>query len=203
MRKLSLALLLAVAPAACAPVYSRVEIGSERAEAPPAASSRPERAAAGDVESGGAYGSDAALVRVLESLVWPLARARMVETSPYGKRLHPRGGESRFHHGVDLRAIEGSPVHAVADGVVVRNGRSGAYGRVVVLDHGARLQSLYAHLSRNLVPVGERVRRGQPIALVGHSGNATGDHLHFELRWRGGFVDPRSVLPPLEPPTGR
>ncbi|MDX1623001.1 MAG: M23 family metallopeptidase [Gemmatimonadota bacterium] len=203
MRKLSLALLLAVAPAACAPVYSRVEIGSERTEAPPAASSRPERAAAADVEPGGAHGSDAALVRVLESLVWPLARARIVETSPYGNRLHPRGRGSRFHSGVDLRAEAGSPVHAVADGVVVRSGRSGAYGRVVVLDHGARLQSLYAHHSRNLVRVGERVRRGQPIALAGHTGNATGVHLHFELRWRGGFVDPRSVLPSLEPPTGR
>ena len=79
----------------------------------------------------------------------------------------------------------------------------GAYGQRVVVDHGAGLQSLYAHHSRNLVSAGQRVRRGEVIALVGRSGNATGDHLHFELRWKGGMVDPRTVLPALGRAAGR
>jgi len=78
------------------------------------------------------------------------------------------------------------------------SGRSGAYGNLVIVDHGADLHSLYAHHVRNMVQEGETVRRGQVIARVGHTGNATGDHLHFELRWRGGTVDPLTVLPPLE-----
>ena len=67
----------------------------------------------------------------------------------------------------------------------------------MIIDHGAGLQSLYGHHSANLVQEGARVRRGEVIALVGHTGNATGDHLHFELRWREGTVDPMVVLPQL------
>jgi murein DD-endopeptidase MepM/ murein hydrolase activator NlpD len=120
-----------------------------------------------------------------------------VLSSPYGTRVHPRSSGERFHRGLDLRADEGTPVYAVADGRVERIGRSGAYGNLVLLDHGEGLESLYGHNSRNLVAEGQEVRRGEVIALVGHTGNATGDHLHFELRWRGGTVDPWRVLPAL------
>jgi murein DD-endopeptidase MepM/ murein hydrolase activator NlpD len=102
-----------------------------------------------------------------------------------------------------LRARGGTPVYAAADGVVSTSGTSGAYGSVVIVDHAGGLQTLYAHHQRNLVKAGDPVRRGQPIALVGHSGNATGDHLHFEVRWNGGTVDPRAVLPLLSGPAGR
>ena len=138
------------------------------------------------------------LVRALESLVWPLAAdgARLLGSS-YGERSHPLAGEQRFHPGLDLRAREGTPVYASAAGKVTASGASGAYGNLVILDHGADLQTLYAHNSRNLVRVGDVVRRGQPVALVGHTGNATGDHVHFEVRWKGGTVDPRTVLPLL------
>jgi len=88
-------------------------------------------------------------------------------------------------------------VHAVAAGRVLESGSSGAYGNRIVLDHGEGLHSLYAHHERNLVTRGQAVRRGQVIALVGHTGNAIGDHLHFELRWKEGTVDPWTVLPVL------
>lgn len=139
-----------------------------------------------------------ALVRAIEALVWPLASDGLaLLSSRYGDRIHPRGGDQRFHSGLDLRAPEGTPVYASAEGIVSASEFSGTYGNVVILDHAGGLQTLYAHHQRNLVRVGDTVRRGQPIALVGHTGNATGDHLHFEVRWDRGTVDPRTLLPLL------
>lgn len=172
---------------ACAPVYSRTVA--------PVASTAP----ISGVTPGGGGEAVSGLAVILSHLIWPLAMDGVeIMSSRYGSREHPRDGVQRFHRGLDLRADEGTPVHAAADGTVSRSGRSGAYGNLVVLEHGEGLESLYAHHSRNLVKEGERVRRGQVIGLVGHSGNATGDHLHFELRWRGGTVDPWTVLPVLE-----
>ncbi|MFN2383004.1 MAG: M23 family metallopeptidase, partial [Gemmatimonadota bacterium] len=145
-----------------------------------------------------AAGAPWALVDVLEAIVWPLASDELSAlSSDYGDRRPPMAGASRNHAGLDLRAPGGTPIHAAADGRVVQSGVGGAYGNLVVLDHGAELQSLYAHNRANLVQVGDAVERGQVIALVGRTGNATGDHVHFELRWRGGSVDPWTVLPPL------
>lgn len=176
---------LVTAALGCAPVYS------ETTAAPPAPSATVPRSAEGPV--------DGALVHALETLVWPLATdGAGILSSTYGDRFHPRGGDPRFHAGLDLRARAGTPVYAAADGVVTRSEASGAYGNVVIVDHGGGLGTLYAHHRENLVRVGERVRRGQPIGLVGHTGNATGDHLHFEVRWKGGTVDPRAVLPLLD-----
>lgn len=174
--------------AGCAPVYS--------SGPPPGRVTAPVRPAPGGgaaTESG-----NPALAAVLSTLVWPLATdgAGLVR-SPYGERIHPRAGDVRFHSGLDLPARGGTPVYAAAAGTVIASGPAGAYGNRVVVDHGAGLQSLYAHHSLNLVATGQRVRRGQVIALVGRTGNATGDHLHFELRWRDGLVDPRTVLPAL------
>lgn len=170
----------------CAPVYS------ETATPLP----RPAAAAAAPSVDGPV---DGALVRALETLVWPLATdGSGILSSAYGERLHPRGSDSRFHAGLDLRARAGTPVYAAADGVVTRSEASGAYGNVVIVDHGGGLGTLYAHHRENLVRAGERVRRGQPIGLVGRTGNATGDHLHFEVHWRDGTVDPRTVLPLLD-----
>lgn len=192
-RRLVATALCAAAAGACAPVYS---------SAPPPV--RPEPVSRPAPGGGAVSGESAALAAVLSTLVWPLAvdRASLVN-SPYGARVHPRGGDVRFHSGLDLRAPGGTPVYAAADGVVFASGPAGAYGHRVVVDHGAGLRSLYAHHSRNLVSAGQRVRRGEVIALVGRSGNATGDHLHFELRWKGGMVDPRTVLPALGRAAGR
>ena len=137
------------------------------------------------------------LARVLAGLVWPLPfdEAGNVR-SRYGYRA--AGGAGRYHSGLDLRARRGDPVYSSGAGVVARAGSDGAYGRFVRVDHGAELSSLYAHLDRLLVARGDVVRRGQVIGLAGATGNATGPHLHFELRWRDRPVDPLVVLPRLE-----
>jgi murein DD-endopeptidase MepM/ murein hydrolase activator NlpD len=189
------AMAAAVLLAACSPVYMTHAPGamppaSEVPRARGSESASPLRADAPPV--------DDRLASVLGKLVWPLAVDRSaVLSSPYGVRAHPAARAARFHSGLDLRAPSGTPVHAAADGLVVHSGTSGAYGNVVLIDHGSELQSLYGHNQENLVREGDRVRRGQIIALVGRTGNATGDHLHFELRWRGGTVDPSVVLPRL------
>jgi murein DD-endopeptidase MepM/ murein hydrolase activator NlpD len=199
----ALAAGLASIVAACAPVYSGGVAagialpGVSAATTPsrPPAAEPPAPGEAGDRE---AAELNPALVAALESLVWPLAAdGSGLLSSSYGDRVHPRSGDPRFHTGLDLRASGGTPVYAAANGTVSLSGQSGAYGNVVLLDHAGGLQTLYAHHERNLVGVGDAVRRGQPIALVGHTGNATGDHLHFEVRWNGGTVDPRTVLPHL------
>lgn len=187
-----LALFLA---GACSPVYLTTTPGAGR---PP--DHRPVERESGRADPRPPAASPAAreLAAVLGTLVWPLAVDRAaVLSSQYGVRQHPADGAERFHAGLDLRAREGTPVYAAADGQVVRSGIAGAYGNVVVIDHGGGLVSLSGHHRENLVAHGERVRRGQVIGLVGHTGNATGDHLHFELRWRGGTVDPSIVLPRL------
>ncbi len=187
---------------ACAPVYVRSSsaVPTARSETRRSAPPRLDPAQGGPASGVTAPGSSA-LTRVLETMVWPLAVDRTsVLSSFYGMRPHPADGVNRFHAGLDLRAPEGTPVYAAADGIVVESGPDGAYGNRVVINHGAGLESLYGHHRENLVQVGDAVRRGQVIALVGHTGNATGDHVHFELRWRGGTVDPLVVLPGLRAP---
>jgi murein DD-endopeptidase MepM/ murein hydrolase activator NlpD len=193
-----LATALVAGGMACAPVYSSSV--APGVALPSVSAPSPDRPSPRDAPEGerpvGVL--NPALVGALESLVWPLAAdGGGLLSSSYGDRVHPRSGDQRFHGGLDLRARGGAPVYAAADGTVAMSGASGAYGNMVLLDHAGGLQTLYAHHERNLVRAGETVRRGQPIALVGHTGNATGDHLHFEVRWNGGTVDPRTVLPLL------
>lgn len=119
------------------------------------------------------------------SLDWPL-RASL--SDGFG----PRG--DRFHAGIDLRAASGTAVSAAGAGDVVLATFYDGYGLLVVIAHASGLRSYYAHLSRVDVRVGERVRAGQQIGLVGATGSATGPHLHFELRLRGAAVDPLPAL---------
>lgn len=122
-------------------------------------------------------------------------------TSGFGFRNHPITGDHRFHTGVDLRAAEGAPIRAVAEGVVKAAGPRGGYGNAVEIDHGDGTSTLYAHASALLVQPGQRVTRGEPVALVGQTGQATGPHLHFELRRHDHPVDPMAMV--LPNPTGR
>lgn len=119
------------------------------------------------------------------TLSHPLPEARL--TSRFGMR---RG---RMHWGIDLAAPAGTPVYAAAAGRVTFSGWQTGYGLIVVLDHGS-YQTKYAHNTENLVRVGDEVRPGQPIAKVGRTGNATGNHLHFELVINGERVDPLLYL---------
>lgn len=110
-----------------------------------------------------------------------------------GDRFGPRG--SRFHTGVDYSARVGTPVRAAGAGIVTYAGElAGGWGRIVTIAHGADVRTTYAHLSATRVRVGRRVDAGQTIGLVGKSGNASGPHLHFEVRVRGAAIDPLTAL---------
>ncbi len=115
-------------------------------------------------------------------------------TSGFGMRHDPFDGHLTRHEGVDLAASEGAPIRAVAGGVVRRSGDRGGYGSTVEIDHGNGLTTLYAHASEILVRDGETVTQGQPIARVGQTGRATGNHLHFEVRVGNRPVDPARAL---------
>ena len=107
-----------------------------------------------------------------------------VVSSEFGARTHPISGKESFHFGLDLAAEEGTPIYAFADATVREIGKS-SYGNYAVLDHTEGFSTLYAHCSRIDVKEGETVSAGRQIAAVGATGNATGNHLHFEI-WRDG-----------------
>ncbi|MFN3284968.1 MAG: murein hydrolase activator EnvC family protein [bacterium] len=120
-------------------------------------------------------------------LAWP---ARGALTSGFGLRRHPLFGIVRPHHGVDIAAPWGTPVRAAGPGTVVYAGWFGGYGKLVVVDHGGGVATLYGHLSSILVSVGQRVGAGEVVGRVGSTGYSTGPHLHFEIRLNGRPVDP-------------
>ena len=119
------------------------------------------------------------------ALQWPLPVAGTI-TSPQGYRTDPITGEVSYHSGTDIAVPEGTPILAAADGTVTianaLDSWGGSYGYHVKLDHGGGLTTLYAHCSSICVTVGQQVKAGQVIAYVGHTGRATGPHLHFEVK---------------------
>lgn len=118
----------------------------------------------------------------------PLSGFRM--TSDYGMRTHPVLGRRKRHKGVDLAAPTGTPVYATADGIIGRAEYSRSYGLVIYVDHGADLETRFAHLSKLAVAEGERVHKGEVIGYVGSTGRSTGPHLHYEVRVDGVAVNP-------------
>lgn len=129
--------------------------------------------------------------RAAQALIMPVAGARI--TSGYGWRFHPILGFGRMHSGTDLAAPYGSPVYAVADGVVSFVGPHGGHGNYIRLEHGGAIGTGYGHLSRFAVQQGLRVRAGQVIGYVGSTGLSTGPHLHYEVFRGGASIDPMSV----------
>lgn len=117
---------------------------------------------------------------------WPV-RGRL--TSRFGRRW------GRPHEGVDLAAKEGTAVRAAAAGKVIHSGRLGDYGNVVIVKHAGPYTTVYAHNRRNQVRKGAFVEQGQVIAELGHTGNATAPHLHFEIRRDRRAQDPLLYLP--------
>ncbi len=117
---------------------------------------------------------------------WPVTG---IITSPYGPR---KGG---FHHGIDIATASGTDVKAAKAGIVTTAGwYSSIYGNAILLDHGDGTTSFYAHLSEILVKIDEKVKKGEVIGEVGETGNATGPHLHLEIRVDGEIVNPRKYL---------
>lgn len=122
---------------------------------------------------------------------WP-ARGRI--TSPFGVRIHPIYRVAKRHHGIDFGGRMGSPVFAADTGIVLFAGWYGGYGKVIILDHGASVATLYGHLSSIQVGSGDKVTRGQAIGQIGSTGLSTGPHLHFEVRRNGAPVNPAGYL---------
>ena len=115
-------------------------------------------------------------------------------SSNFGWRIDPFTGQNAMHEGVDFMAPEGTPIMASAAGIVVYSGLHPQYGNMVEIDHGNDIVTRYGHASRLLVKVGQVVRRGQEIAEVGSTGRSTGNHLHFEVRYKGIAQNPRRFL---------
>jgi murein DD-endopeptidase MepM/ murein hydrolase activator NlpD len=107
-------------------------------------------------------------------------------TSGFGWRLDPIHGAARFHRGIDIRAAYGQDVPSAASGRVISAGTDGGYGQTVVIEHAGGVRTRYAHLSATMVAAGDEVREGQVVGRAGHSGRATGTHLHFEVTTAGG-----------------
>ena len=126
------------------------------------------------------------------TLQWPLPVAGTI-TSQFGHRVDPITGEVSSHTGTDIACAEGTPILAAADGIVtVANGLDswgGSYSYYIQIDHGGGLETLYAHCSSICVTTGQQVQAGQVIGYVGHTGRATGSHLHLETRANGTRVD--------------
>lgn len=117
-------------------------------------------------------------------------------TSSFGEREDPilGNGEGEFHAGIDIGAPNGTPIRATGDGVVMKASLGNGYGREVVIDHGHGIETVYGHMSGFACAVGESVVRGQIIGYVGHSGRATGAHLHYEVRIHNTPVNPHKYL---------
>lgn len=125
------------------------------------------------------------------NFIWP---CRGVITSPYGYRWHPIRGGYIFHSGIDIGADYGVPIRATASGIVIMAGWYGGYGNCIIVDHGGGWSSLYGHCSAIYVGKGQAVPQGGALGSVGSTGMSTGPHLHFEIRYNGSPVDPRSKL---------
>ena len=138
----------------------------------------------GFVQGGGEVMSPDSTRTPTGTLQWPLPVAGTI-TSQFGHRVDPITGEVSSHTGTDIACAEGTPILAAADGTVtVANGLDswgGSYGYYVQIDHGGGLETLYAHCSSICVTTGQQVQAGQVIGYVGHTGRATGSHLHFEI----------------------
>jgi murein DD-endopeptidase MepM/ murein hydrolase activator NlpD len=115
-------------------------------------------------------------------------------SSNFGWRIDPFTGANAMHEGVDFVADVGTPIYASAGGVVDYAGLDAAYGNMVEIDHGNDIVTRYAHASKLFVKVGQVVRRGEKIAEVGSTGRSTGNHLHFEVRYKGIAQNPVRFL---------
>jgi len=122
-------------------------------------------------------------------LEWPVPGYTRI-TSPFAMREHPITGVYKQHTGVDIAAPTGANFVAANDGMVVKAEFNGAYGNMVIVDHGGGISTLYAHGNEMLVKVGQTVSKLQPVLKVGSTGYSTGPHAHFEVRVAGVPVDP-------------
>jgi len=132
-------------------------------------------------------------VRTLATLPlrWPV---RAAVSSEFGERPSPWSGSPEFHGGIDIAAHAGTRVVAPSSGRVAFVGATPEYGNTVILDHGNAIHTRFGHLERVMVKSGQKVERGQAVALSGNTGRSTGPHLHYEVIVQGRRVNPRPYL---------
>ncbi len=126
-------------------------------------------------------------------MLWPLDGYYSI-SSGYVNRINPIYGNWEVHRGIDIPAPKSTPVRAAADGEVIEANYSYSYGNKVIIYHGGNISTLYAHNSKLLVSVGDKVKKGDTIALVGSTGDSTGNHCHFEVRVNGEHTNPLPYL---------
>ena len=124
---------------------------------------------------------------------WPIYGHYNI-TSNYGMRVHPITGVYKLHTGVDIGATIGTNFTAMANGIVVKAEYNGAYGNMVIIDHGGGVQTLYAHGSEIVAKLGQEVNAGDVVLKVGSTGYSTGPHAHFEVRINGNPENPLDYL---------
>jgi murein DD-endopeptidase MepM/ murein hydrolase activator NlpD len=120
-------------------------------------------------------------------------------SSGFGMREHPVTGGQKMHNGIDFAAPGGANILAVADGQVSFAGDMGGCGNAVEINHSGGYLSKYCHASKVLAQKGQSVKAGTPIALVGTTGTSTGNHLHLGIKLNGKYIDPKKVIPIMEP----
>ena len=127
------------------------------------------------------------------TMSWPVPGYTRV-SSAFGMRTHPITGVYKLHTGMDIAAPMGASFVASNEGIVVKAEMNGAYGNMVMVDHGGGVSTLYAHGSQILVKVGQTVKKGDEVLKVGSTGYSTGPHAHFEIRINGQYVNPIDYL---------
>lgn len=110
--------------------------------------------------------------------------------SGFGWRVHPIHHVRRFHKGIDFSASSGTAIQATGDGVVEIASVNGGYGNCVIVNHGFGYQTLYGHMMRIDVKVGQKIKKGERLGIVGSTGSSTGPHCHYEVHFNGNIVDP-------------
>ena len=116
-------------------------------------------------------------------------------SSRFGYRKSPFSNRREFHKGLDIANHKNTPIIATADGVVTFMGNNGNFGRMIVIDHGFGVITRYAHIEKGLKQIGDPVKRGDEIALMGNTGRSTGSHVHYEVRLHGVPINPEKYIP--------
>ncbi len=123
-------------------------------------------------------------------MMWPLPLRYTRISSPFGYRIHPVLKKKKMHTGIDIPAPRNTSVYAAGHGTVIYADWLGSYGKAVMIDHGGGIVTLYGHNNKLVVKVGKKVKKGDVISKVGTTGRSTGNHVHFEVRKNGKYVNP-------------
>ncbi len=127
--------------------------------------------------------------------IWPMDKNKLRgRLGRFGGRQHPILGRRLQHTGLDMPGRKGTPIYATAEGTVISSGYESGYGLAVVINHGYGYKTRYAHLSKIKVKAGQKVKRGEQVGEMGSTGRSTGTHLHYEVIYRGRFMNPINFL---------